>query len=111
MWICIFSGIVACKQAKTLVSEVINVYLAEVSNVRLHTVACYFSLFSKRCSFPYTKMMLMLRELIESHSLIALMYWLGKQWLMSPNNDETAVHGYSEIWILIIRSYASEDVL
>ena len=59
MWICVFSGIVACKQAKTLVSEVINVYLAEVSNVRLHTVACYFSLFSKRCSFPYTKMMLM----------------------------------------------------
>ena len=43
MWICIFSGIVACKQAKTLVSEVINVYLAEVSSVRLHTVACYFS--------------------------------------------------------------------
>lgn len=99
MWICIFSGIVACKQAKTLVSEVINGYLAEVSNVRLHTVACYFSLFSKRCSFPYTKMMLMLRELIESHSLITLLYWLGKQWLMNPNNDETAVHGYSGICV------------
>lgn len=64
MRICIFSGIVACKQAKTLVSEVINVYLAEVSVVKLHTVACFFSLFAKRRSFSYTKMMLMLGEVI-----------------------------------------------
>ena len=63
MWICLFSGISACKQAKTLVSEVINVYLAEVSVVRLRIVACYLCLSSKRRSFPCAKFMLTLSEL------------------------------------------------